>query len=491
MTLHELLREALGMVQLPFSNVRVRGVAQDARRVEPGFVFIARSGMRFDGHDFIPEALKRGAVAVVGARGDVADLAVPYIHVSDDRLATSALAASFFGNPSHHLWVAGVTGTDGKTTTAAMLHHLLQGDDAVVRAALLSTALERLGREGGPATAGFTTPEATEVHAFLARARAAGATAAVVEASSHASFLKRLAHVRFRSMAWTSLTPEHLDLHGSFERYREAKLELVRNAEAAVLHRDDPQFPYFSRAARGRTLTVGEGDSADVRAEKVVGTGAGFEFQLRTPDGRFDARVPMLGRFNLINSLCALASAYLAGTPWAQGIERLATFAGVPGRMQLVAQTPVTVVVDFAHTPDALQKVLTTLRQGRRGQLWVVVGAPGERDSTKRPELGAIAVKHADMSILTEDDTRSESLDGILAQMVAGAEEAGGKRGVDFLVMADRRAAIEHAILRANPGDTVLLAGKGHEQTLYRSSGSIPWSDARVAAAALAMREDA
>jgi UDP-N-acetylmuramoyl-L-alanyl-D-glutamate--2,6-diaminopimelate ligase len=488
--LAELLADALG-TSVPgvdaggLPEVRVTGIAQDAARVRAGNVFVARVGQRRDGHDFLADAVARGAACVVGTRDGVPGLGVPYVRVDDDRLATSALAATFHGHPSRDLVVCGVTGTDGKTTTANLLHHLLQGDEERPRASLLSTAMERIGAAGQPPEQHFTTPEATEVHAHLAAARAAGVRWAVVEASSHAASLQRLAHVDFDLMAWTNLTPEHLDHHGSLEAYRDAKAGLVRQAAGAVLNRDDAHFPAFAAAAVGRVTSYAVDGAADLRAENVVASAEGLSFDVVTRDGRRSAWLPMIGRFNVANALAALAAAHRLGVPWETALERLAGFPGVPGRMQLVAVEPVSVVVDFAHTPAGLAQALATLRPPA-GRLIVVLGAPGERDPGNRPGLGAAATRGADLAIFTEDDARSEPLDAILAAIVDGAMAAGGALGRTFRIQPDRRAAIATALGLARPGDVVLLAGKGHERTLERADGTVPWDEAAEARAALA-----
>jgi len=490
-TLAALLADALGIPPTgDGGEVLVHAVAQHLDAVAPGTLFIARRGAKVDAHDLIPTAIARGAVAVVGERPPAATWSVPYLQVGDARGAVAALAASFYHHPSRWLSVAGITGTDGTTTTAAILHQLLQGEGEGVRAGLLSTAVSAIGQNHIGPTSGFTTPEATEVQAFLARCLAAGASAAVVEASSHASALQRLEGVRFRVMGWTNLTPEHLDLHGTFEAYREAKLALVRAAEVAVLNRDDPAYAVFAAAASeaGRPhVSVGIEGPAELRAEAIRRDGGGFDFTLVRGRERLPARLPMVGGYNLSNALVALAAADVMGVPLALGVERLAGFAGVPGRMQWVQREPFAVVVDFAHTPAALALAIRALRPAS-GRLAVVVGAPGERDGTKRPELGAIAVERADYAIFTEDDTRSESLDAILASIEAGARGAGGAAGRHYRVIRDRRAAIAAAIRWAAPGDVVLLAAKGHERTLKRSTGEIPWDEVAEARRAIAER---
>jgi UDP-N-acetylmuramoyl-L-alanyl-D-glutamate--2,6-diaminopimelate ligase len=279
-TLGRLLHDAFG-VETPAdtAHVQVTAIAQHLDGVTPGALFIARRGARVDAHTLIPAAIARGAVAVVGERRLEHTPAVPYLQVADGRGAVAALAASFYHHPSRRLQVAGVTGTDGKTTSAALLHHLLQGESEPVRSGLMSTAVTKLGGAVVPSASGFTTPEATEVQAFLARCQAAGAVHAVIEASSHASALQRLERVHFRVMGWTNLSPEHLDLHGTFEAYREAKLALVRSAEVAVLNRDDPAYPHFAAVAE-RGVSVGFHPEADVRAEGLEERDDGWRFTL-------------------------------------------------------------------------------------------------------------------------------------------------------------------------------------------------------------------
>ncbi len=488
MTLHAVLLDALGAVPDDLPEAVVTGVAQRADQVRPGYVFVARVGAVVDGHDFAAEAVARGAVCIVGTRDAVPDLPVPYVRVADDRRATSALAAAFFGHPSHDLTVAGVTGTDGKTTTSTLLHHLLQGDDDLPVASLLSSALARIGRAPYATEGHFTTPEATEVQAHLATARDAGVRVAVLESSSHGASLRRLADVRYALMVWTNLSPEHLDHHGSYAAYRATKSGLVARAGVAILNRDDPEYPHFAAAAPRRRTTYGRDPEADVRAEDVVAGATGLSFTLVAEGERHPATLPMVGDFNVANALAALAAARALGVAYERSLPRLATFPGVPGRMQLVATAPCSVVVDFAHTPDALAKALAALTPGPGGRRIVVVGAAGERDPGKRAPLGAVAVRGADLAVFTEEDHRTEDLEAILERMVEGAHGVGAVEGRDFVVVPDRRAAIAEALRRAAPGDVVVLAGKGHERTLERGRQALDWDEAaegRAAAAAL------
>lgn len=484
MTLGELVREALGQ-SVPHPEVTVTGVAQDHRRVAPGFVYVARRGAVVDGHRFARLAVERGAVAVVGENAGVTRLpwrGVPYLSVPDDRAALARLAASFYRHPSRELAVLGVTGTDGKTTTAFLLHHLLGARHA---SGLFSTAGVRL-REVELALEGhFTTPEATEVQRFLARCRDEGCSHVVLESSSHGFAQRRLDEVAYRVGVWTNLSPEHLDFHGTLAAYREAKATLMRRAETSVLNRDDAEYPFFAAAAR-RALSYGLDPESDYLALEVASSPAGQRFALVRGGERFAAELPLLGSYNVHNALAALAAAEVAGVPLPEALARLPSFPGVPGRMQLVAHAPFAVVVDFAHTPPALAKALSALRPVTAGRLIAVLGAAGERDPGKRRPLGEAAMRHADLAVFTEEDSRSEPLESILAELAAGAAAAGGVRGERFWLEPERAAAIRAAMRLARPGDTVALFGKGHEATLERASETLPWDEAAEARRALA-----
>ncbi|MEX2502542.1 MAG: UDP-N-acetylmuramyl-tripeptide synthetase, partial [Trueperaceae bacterium] len=395
----------------------------------------------------------------------------------------AALAATVHGDPSHRTRVLGVTGTDGKTTTAVLLWWLLQ---ELAPTGLASTALMRLGETALPGAGGFTTPEATEVQTFLARAVEAGATRVVLESSSHGLALGRLDHVRYAAAVWTNLTPEHLDFHGDLAGYLEAKQSLIRRAPVAVLNRDDAHYDAFASASP-EPVPYGAHVDAAWRLLEVRPSPGRLAFRFVPPDGRArEAVVPMVGAFNAHNALAALAAASLEGLDLDRAVRRLATFPGVPGRMQVVQATPFAVVCDFAHTAPALETALRALTP--TGRTIVVIGAAGERDPAKRGPLGAAAASGAGLAILTEEDHRGEDLDAILDAMAAGAREAGGTIGRDVLRIPDRSEAIRTAIAEARPGDVVLLAGKGHETTLQRGDRTVPWNEIGEARAALAGR---
>jgi len=489
-----LLRDALGVERADLPDLAVRGVAQALDLVRPGSLFVARVGAQVDAHAFMDMAVAAGAVCVIGTRPDldhVPGSTVPYVRVSDDRRATSALAATYHGHPSRALRTVGVTGTDGKTTTATLLHQLLQGASPTPVAALVSSAASRVGRRLVRFPGHFTTPEAPQVHGLLARARRAGARYAVVESSSHGFALQRLEHVHYDVAAWTTFTPEHLDFHGSLEAYLEAKRTLVRRAAVSVLNRDDPSWERFAEVAR-RVVTVGEHPDADVRAEAVSVGSASLSFTLVAEGRRSFVTLPMPGRYNLGNALAALTAARLAsGLDWDDLARRLARVRGVAGRMQLVVRRPFTVIVDFAHTAPALEKALAAITPAPGGRRIVVVGAAGERDPGKRAPLGRAAVSGADLAVFTEEDHRSEALDAILARMAEGAEAAGAREGERYWRIGDRREAITFALSLARRGDVVLLCGKGHERTLERTNETIAWdeaAEARAAARAVGLR---
>ena len=492
MDLTALLREALGepaVAGRELAPVAVTGVVQHSGRVEPGAVFVARRGATVDGHRFARLAVDAGAVAVVGEHEGIDVLpwrGVPYIHVPDDRIALAKLAATFYGHPSRRMTVLGVTGTDGKTTTSFLLHHLLEGDTAV---GLLSTAGIRLGAQALPLEGHFTTPEAPDVQRLLARFAGAGAREAVVESSSHGLAMHRLDEIDYDVAVWTNLSPEHLDFHGTMDNYLAAKRSLVERAPVAVLNHDDAHVEAFASAAR-TPITYGLGSGAQWRATDVEIAPGALRFRVRHDDVDGRAELPMLGRYNVSNALAAVAAAVAVGRDPEASIARLSTFPGVPGRMELVQSEPYAVVVDFAHTPTSLTRALEAGREARDSRVIVVIGAAGERDPGKRVPLGRIAAASADLAIFTEEDSRSEDTEAILDAMARGAREAGATEGEGFLRVPERSAAIRTALTRARPGDVVLLCGKGHEATLERASEILPWNEAAEARAALAELEE-
>ncbi|GAA6740823.1 UDP-N-acetylmuramoyl-L-alanyl-D-glutamate--2,6-diaminopimelate ligase [Thermus oshimai] len=481
MTLKELFAP-FGLEAPPFP---VRGLTLDSRRVEEGYVFVAVPGVPLphrkplDGHDFIEEALRRGAIAVVGERPLA--LPVPYLRVEDGRKALAALSARFHGHPERALPLLGVTGSKGKSTTSALLHHLLERGG--IPSALLSTVGLRLGEEERAPIGHFTTPEAPEVYGFLREALDRGLKAAVLEVSSHALALKRVEGLSYRVGVFVSFYPDdHLDLHGTPEAYFLAKALLVERSGLAVLNARLPHLEAFKARPH---LLFGEG--GEVRGEGLKETPEGLRFRLETPWGGGEAFLPLLGAYNLENALAASAAALAFGVGLGAVLEGLSSFKGVRGRMEVVQRAPFRVVIDFAHTGKSLEEALKTLRKTTKGRLLLVVGAAGERDPNRRRDIGRVAARFADKTFFTEEDHRTEPLEAILEALARSAREEGGV----FELVPDRKEAIFRAIREARPGDTVLLAGKGHESTLERGLLALPWDERKVALEALGADQDA
>jgi UDP-N-acetylmuramoyl-L-alanyl-D-glutamate--2,6-diaminopimelate ligase len=463
---------------------RITAVADDSRRVVPGTLFVAVAGERSDGHDYVDAALAAGAVAVVVERAEAASAltsdAATTIVVPDSRRALSRLAAAFYGRPSQALRVAGVTGTNGKTTTT----HLLQ---AILEAAGFPCGrIGTLGAHFGGAMWPLenTTPLALELQAILAEMRERGAAAVTLEVSSHALALERVADVRFEVAALTNVTRDHLDFHGTFEAYAAAKRKLFEAAGFSAFCADDAmgrrwagEFAALNGPARVTTFGIGEG--AAVRARDLALGPGGSTF---TVDG-LRLHVPLPGRFNVLNALAALSLARALGVADAVSAAALASAPNVPGRMERVGDGTVDVIVDYAHTPDALAGVLRAAREASRGRVIAVFGCGGDRDSGKRPQMGAIAAELADRLVLTSDNPRGEDPLAILAAIAAGIPD-----GAAYEVEPERGRAIERAVLGAAPGDVVVIAGKGHETYQIVGARTLHFDDRDAARAALAER---
>ncbi|MEW6635426.1 MAG: UDP-N-acetylmuramoyl-L-alanyl-D-glutamate--2,6-diaminopimelate ligase [Actinomycetota bacterium] len=471
------LTEILGAAP-PAGVERVTGVAHDSRAVEPGFAFVAVPGFKRDGAEFVPEAVRRGAVLVVAER-EVPG--VPAVVVPDARDALAAMACAVYGHPSEGMEIYGVTGTNGKTTTSYALYSILAGACGERRCGLMTTVETIYGGERRPATR--TTPEATEVQATLAAMRDAGAVRAVMEVSSHGIALKRVAGTRFAGALFTNLTRDHLDLHGSMENYYATKRELFYRAEGPKLaNADDAWGRRLAREVEG-VLLFGQGEEADYRVESVRQGRGGTAFALRSPGGVLELETPLLGAYNVLNVAGAAALALAAGVE-AGAVECAARRMGqVPGRFERVAtaeECGFEVVVDYAHTDVGLEAVLGVARGVATtggGRVLCVFGAAGERDPDKRPKMGRVAARFAEKSIVTTDDAYSEDPAKIAAEVVAGVGAEDRER---VEVVLDRRAAIRRALEMAGPGDVVVVAGKGHERVQHLPGGDVPFHDATV-----------
>ncbi len=448
----------------------VRELAYDARRVEPGALFFCVRGSQADGHEFAAEAVANGAAALVVERP--LDLLVPQLLVADARAAMPRAAVAFFGDPTAELAVAGVTGTNGKTTTAFLLFAVLAA--AGHRPGLLGTIECRVGGERRAVQR--TTPEAIDLQRTFREMLEVGDRSCAIEASSHASALGRLEGTRFSALVFTNLSQDHLDFHGTMDEYYASKRSLFKAWPAAV----NVSGPWGRRLADevradGATfVTFGFADDADIRPEGLELTAAGARFRA---DG-LDVSTGLRGRFNVENVLGTIAAARLLGLEDAAVIRGIESLRGVPGRFEAVDEgQPFAVIVDYAHTPEALENVLRSARGLASGRLICVFGCGGDRDRGKRPLMGQAAVALADRVIVTSDNPRGEDPLAIIEEILAGAP------GVD--VEPDRAAAIDQAIELAAEGDVVLIAGKGHEQGQELADRKIPFDDREVAREAL------
>jgi len=451
--------------------VEIRDLAYDARAVEPGSLFFCVSGTRADGHDFAPQAVGAGAAALVVERP--LDVPVPQLVVESARAAMPVAADEFFGRPTEQLQVAGVTGTNGKTTTAFLLYAILAA--AGRRPGLLGTIESRVGGERRPAIR--TTPEAIDVQRAFREMLDAGDRSAAVEATSHGSALGRLDRVRFGALVFTNLTQDHLDFHGTLEDYFDAKRRLFTEARPpAAVNVGDEHGRRLAEELRGQQelVTFGLVGDAEIQADELDLGPRGARFRA----GGIELETRLRGRFNVENVLGAVAAARLLGIDddaIAYGVKELR---GVPGRFEAVDEgQPFAVLVDYAHTPDSLENVLRTARDLAQNRVICVFGCGGDRDRGKRPLMGRIATELADVAIVTSDNPRSEEPDAIIAEILAGAGDAE--------VEPDRREAIARAVEAADEGDVVVIAGKGHEQGQQFADCTVPFDDREVAREAL------
>jgi len=461
----------------------VTSLAYDSRAVAPGTLFFAVPGVHVDGHDFAPAAVESGAIGLVVER-ELPDASVPQLVVDRSRRALADAADAWFGRPSEKLRVIGITGTDGKTTSSILAVELLRAGGR--RPGLVGTVAVDIGDERTPNDDRNTTPESLELQELLAQMVSAGNDSVVMEATSHGLALERTRNCRFDVGVVTSVTSEHLEFHGSLEAYRAAKARLIEEAPLAILNTDDDAFTFFRSRARQRVMTYGIDTDADLRATDLVADADGSRFTLVGPDWSGPISLPMPGRFNVSNALAALAIAHVEGVGWEIAVDALARTTGVPGRMERIdAGQSFAVVVDYAHTADSLSKVLRTLRPVTRGRLIAVIGSAGERDPTKRPAMGRVSAELSDLTIVTDEDPRLED-PRIINEAIADGARAAGATDASLVVIDDRREAIGHAIGLARQGDVVLLAGKGHEASIFYGNEKLAWDDRVVAREALA-----
>lgn len=493
---------------------RIGSITDDSRLVRPGSLFVAITGFRTDGHAHLAQAERSGAVAALVER-PVDGVAIPQIVTTSTRRALAEAAAWWYGDPSRRLGVVGVTGTDGKTTTSLMAAAALGA--AGVATGVLGTVATQIGGIRESNAAHSTTPDAATLQRALRAMVDAGDEIAIVETTSHGLALDRVAAIDYDVAIFTNLSHEHLELHGTFERYRAAKVSLFERlarpdaagatgrdrptAERAdrrhpprtgIVNVDDPSAPFFvdaTREAGARVVTYGSAPSADVRLLAASDEAGGLQVRYDAGDGPAILRLRVGGRFNAHNALAVIALGRAIGLDEAEVRRGLESFPGVPGRMERIDRgQPFGVVVDYAHSPASLALVLdelgpATARAG--GTLIAVFGSAGERDREKRPMMGRIAAERCRIVIASDEDPRGEDPAAILAEIATGAAGVSPPPEA-FLEIPDRAAAIREAFARARPGDTVLLAGKGHEATIEYAGGDLPWNERAEAEAALA-----
>jgi UDP-N-acetylmuramoyl-L-alanyl-D-glutamate--2,6-diaminopimelate ligase len=461
----------------------VSALAYDSRRVAAGTVFFAVPGDHVDGHDFVPQAVQAGAIAVVAER-EMPDLEVPQLVVDRTRRALADAADAWFERPSERLTVIGVTGTDGKSTVTSLAAETLRSCGR--RPGEIGTVWETVGDARLPNLNRTTTPEALELQDLLSRMVVAGNDSVVMEATSHGLALERTRNCRFDVGVVTTVTSEHLEFHGTVEAYRAAKARLVEEAPIAILNADDASFEFFRERARDRVISYGIERAADLRAIDLDADASGTRFVLDSPRWRGSVMIPLPGLFNVANALAVLSIGEALDVDLEQAARALGATAGVPGRMDRIdAGQPFTVIVDYAHTADSLRKMFDILRPLTKVRLIVVFGSAGERDPTKRAPMGRVAAELADLVVVTDEDPRLEDPRAINEQIADGARAAGAIDGQTLWVIDDRREAIEHAIGLVREGDVILLAGKGHEQSIIYGTESRPWDDRTVARQAL------
>lgn len=466
-----LKREDL-LVSAPANPVALTGITDDTRSLQPGMLYIAVRGTQTDGHRFVADAVQRGAAALVVESPQAGG--VPEIVVQDSRRAAGAAARAWFNRPADHLTLVAVTGTNGKTTTTALVRHLFNASGSAGSIGTLG-AFDGKGHAIQSTAGSLTTPGPVDLQATLAQMVERGVTNVVMEASSHSLDQRRLDDLTFAAAIFTNLTRDHLDYHRTMEDYLAAKLRLrglLGLTGQEIVNADDPAWQAIPPG--GRRVTFGVQHAADVRAGELVLHSAGASFQLATPWGSAPVRLPLLGDYNVANALGAAAAALALGRSFGEVVERLHNSPQVPGRMELLVDQPFVVLRDYAHTPDALERALSALRPLTTGRLLVVFGCGGDRDTGKRPVMGRIATELSDLPIVTSDNPRTEDPDAIIDDVERGMGAKPHRR------ISDRREAIHAALNEAHPGDTILLAGKGHETYQVIGRDKLPFDERTI-----------
>ena len=499
----------LRLDQLPsipdHQNADVKGISHDSRTIQAGEVFVALSGGSFDGHTHIENAISKGAVAVVGEKERSGDM-VPYIKVANSRFALAELAAAFYGFPARKMYVIGVTGTDGKTTTVSLIHHILTicGIDT----GMVSTVNARIGSEVVDTGFHVTTPEAPMIQHILQKMVDAGMTHVVIEATSHGLEQSRVAACYFDLGVVTNITHEHLDYHGDYDNYLRSKAKLLKgllhgaakkvvHTPTAILNHDDISYQplqdiisTFSQPIQ--TKIYGTNEEDHLSATNIQNLPDGLAFNLVMEGKQYPVISKLIGEYNVYNILAAISAAYFGcGIDLGTAIRAINSFSGVPGRMeQIDLGQDFQAIVDFAHTPNALKVALETSRNRTKKRVIAVFGSAGLRDREKRRMMAATSIKNADITVITAEDPRTENLDLILSEMKEEAIIHGGIEGKNLFIIPDRGEAIKSAVFLASVGDLVIACGKGHEQSMCFGETEYPWDDRIALRSALASLMD-
>lgn len=498
MKLSQLVLSLPNVISQTSGDIEVTGVVSDSRDVKPGNLFVAFKGTSFDAHLFIQQAIANGAVAIVGTE-DLLNLGVPYIKVNDSRYSLPYLVAAFYDHPAHKLVMIGVTGTDGKTTTTNLIYQILLA--AGIKAGMISTVNAVIGERILDTGFHVTTPDAPDLQRYLSMMVEAGLTHAVIETTSHGWEQYRTDACEFDIGVITNITHEHLDEHGSYEKYRAAKARLFFglgetpakpffSQKLAVLNQDDLSYSYLSSITTVPQITYGMSSASTFRASSIENRTDGLHFLVTKDDINFPIHCNILGSFNAYNCLAAISVAIHGLDIDIESAQKgIASLTGVPGRMEFINMGQDFIsIVDFAHTPNALKCALDTVKTLVPGRVIAVFGSAGLRDKEKRRMMSEIAAAMADLTILTAEDPRTESLQEILEDMASGAEKRGSEEGKDFLRIADRGEAIRHAVFMARPDDLVIVCGKGHEQSMCFGQVEYPWDDRIAIRSALSER---
>ena len=490
MNISDLIREVPGINQNGLPLLEVEAICADSRQIEPGGLFVAIHGSTDDGHQYLARAEQAGAVAAVGQE-PAPELEIPYLRVEDSRLAYAHLAAAWYGHPAREMVMIGITGTDGKTTTAMMIFDILRRAELAV--GMISTVSAKIGAETLDTGLHVTTPDPMDLQALLRQMADEGLTHCVLEATSHGLAQHRVAACEFDVGVVTNITHEHLDFHGSFDAYREAKGRLISGLsqsstkpgaleKSAVLNLDDESYSFLEPLAQVRKVTYGFESDANVRGSALAAGPDGLQLSIESGEQTANIETSMIGGYNAENVLAAFATVVeVLGIDADVAQTALSDFEGVPGRLEKIdLEQDFLAIVDFAHTPNALKQALTAARSLTNGRVISVFGSAGLRDQAKRRMMTEISAELADLSILTAEDPRTEPLDDILEEMAEGALSKGGVEDATFWRVPDRGDALRRAVELARPGDLVIACGKGHEQSMCFGETEYPW-DERVA----------